>query len=46
MWFDLLVESDLGFHYDWSTVCTVADVTASGPADQILEHGDRIIKVT
>ena len=39
------IESDLGFRYDWATVCTINEVTASGPADQILEPGDRIIKV-
>ena len=38
-------ESDLGFRYDWCTVLSVSDVTASGPADQILEKGDKIIKV-
>ena len=39
-------ESDLGFKFDWSTVCTVTDVAAVGPATQILEPGDRIIKVS
>ncbi|XP_064405216.1 disks large homolog 5-like isoform X2 [Halichondria panicea] len=38
-------KSDLGFKFDWSTVCTVTDVAAIGPATQILEPGDRIIKV-
>ena len=36
----------LGFKFDWSTVCTVTDVAAVGPATQILEPGDRIIKVS
>ena len=39
-------ESDLGFRYDWSTDFIVSDVTSSGPADQILCRGDRIIKVS
>ena len=37
--------SDLGFRYDWTTVCTVVDVASTGPATQILAPGDRIIKV-
>ena len=39
-------ESDLGFKFDWSTVRSVTDVAAVGPATQILEPGDRIIKVS
>lgn len=38
-------KSDRGFRYDWSALYTVSDVTSSGPADQILELGDRIVKV-
>ena len=40
-----LSESDLGFRYDWSVVCKVSEVKSSGPADQILKPGDRILKV-
>ena len=40
-----LSSSDLGFRYDWTTVCTVVDVASTGPATQILAPGDHIIKV-
>ena len=39
-------ESDLGFRYGWSTTVTVEDVASSGPANQILQPGDKIVKVS
>ena len=39
-------ESDLGFRYGWSTTVTVEEVAPSGPATQILQPGDRIVKVS
>ena len=36
---------DLGFRYEWITAYTVTDVASPGPANQILEIGDRIVQV-
>jgi S1-C subfamily serine protease len=41
-----LAESDLGFRYGWTTTVTVEEVAPSGPATQILQPGDKIVKVT
>ena len=44
--FYLSPESDLGFRYSWSTTVPVDEVAPSGPATQILQPGDRIVKVS
>ena len=36
---------DLGFRYNWESLFRVTEVIPGGPADQILEVGDRILQV-
>lgn len=38
-------QTGLGFNYDWETQYTITGINENGPADKILQNGDRIVKV-